>query len=64
MDQANSQNEFLKFQQDFSKLEQDQARLQKIRQPQVKRMRLRIEDLLNTEQKATRGCGGTEITSK
>jgi hypothetical protein len=62
MDQADSQNESLKFQQDFSKLEQDQARLQKVRQPQVKRVRLRIEDLL--EQKATRGCGGAEITSK
>jgi hypothetical protein len=47
MDQANSQNEFLEFQQDFSKLEQAQARLQKIRQPQMKCMRVRIEDLLN-----------------
>lgn len=58
MDQANRQNELLMFQQGFSKLEQDQARLQKIRQPQVKRTRIRTEDLLNTEQRATRGCGG------
>jgi hypothetical protein len=64
MDQANSQNEFLEFQQDFSKLEQAQARLQKIRQPQMKCMRVRIEDSLNTERKATRGRGGTEITSQ
>ena len=58
MNDSDSQNELLKFQQDFLKLEQDQARLQKIRQPQVKRTGLRIDDLLNHEQNTTKGCEG------